>query len=199
MSQPKAFLLTGGRLYAERVVLSEARASTDYAQRNDGSVIVPLYAPPPSPRYSKGVTTWMARFNDALALLCGSQPEPSLTEAWVAHESEDLQEWALNQCPLPWAMGIAVIEAAYHLADHPEEGVGHAPRPGSDATSSPAASESTRIHAGHPRRGNLKDALDFLDKCRADPTSRDTGALKDAHEWVERAARDMVAPTEEPE
>lgn len=74
-------------------------------------------------------TTWIERFTAALALLCGTAPEPSMIRTWVTHENDDLQSWALNHCSLPWCMGIAVIEAAEHLADHPEEGVGHEPRP----------------------------------------------------------------------
>lgn len=78
-------------------------------------------------------TTWEQRFSDALALLCGERPAESMVSTWLAHENEDLQAWALNHCPLPWCMGIAVIEAAEYLADQPEEGVGHLPRQGSQA------------------------------------------------------------------
>ena len=70
-------------------------------------------------------TTWIQRFREALTLLCGEAPPEGMAEAWDAHESEALQDWALNHCPLSWAMGIVVIEAAMSLADQPEEGVGH--------------------------------------------------------------------------
>lgn len=39
---------------------------------------------------------------------------------------------------------------------------------------------------------NLREAVQFLDKCKADPDSRETGALKDAHAWVEESARNLV-------
>ena len=39
----------------------------------------------------------------------------------------------------------------------------------------------------------LKSALEFLDKCRADHDyATQVGALKDAREWVEEAARSVV-------
>lgn len=41
--EPSAYLLTGGRCYRDRVVLSEASAISDCASRKDGSHIVPLY------------------------------------------------------------------------------------------------------------------------------------------------------------
>ena len=74
------------------------------------------------------MTKWIDRFIAALTLLCGEAPPLGMAQSWANHETEDLQDWALNHCSLPWCMGIAVIEAAEHLADHPEEGVGHAAR-----------------------------------------------------------------------
>lgn len=74
-------------------------------------------------------TTWIQRFREALTLLCGEAPPEGMAEAWDAHESEELQEWALNHCCLPWCMGIVVIEAAMSLADQPEEGAGHLRHP----------------------------------------------------------------------
>jgi hypothetical protein len=43
---------------------------------------------------------------------------------------------------------------------------------------------------------DLKRAIRFLDLCRAEKTSAETGALRDAHEWVESAARAVVADSE---
>jgi hypothetical protein len=40
---------------------------------------------------------------------------------------------------------------------------------------------------------SLRAALDFLDRCRADKEAGPTGALRDAREWVESAARAVVA------
>jgi hypothetical protein len=36
---------------------------------------------------------------------------------------------------------------------------------------------------------DLREALAFLDKCRADGQSKLNGALRDAHEWLESSAR----------
>lgn len=38
----------------------------------------------------------------------------------------------------------------------------------------------------------LRTALDFLDRCRVDEEAKYNGALRDAHEWVESAARGAV-------
>lgn len=39
----------------------------------------------------------------------------------------------------------------------------------------------------------LANAVDFLDRCKADPvTAMETGAFKDAREWVEDASRTVV-------
>lgn len=40
---------------------------------------------------------------------------------------------------------------------------------------------------------DLRNALAFLDKCMADEASGPTGAFRDAVEWVEKAARQVVA------
>lgn len=45
----------------------------------------------------------------------------------------------------------------------------------------------------HRRILSLSDALDFLDKCRSQPNSGETGAYRDAVEWIESAARDAVS------
>lgn len=42
---------------------------------------------------------------------------------------------------------------------------------------------------------NLRNAVDFLDICRKDATASETGALKDAREWIEDAARKVLAAT----
>lgn len=78
------------------------------------------------------MTTWIERFTDALYLLCGSMPPERLVREWVSNTADPrgmtLQDWAATQSKLWWSMGISVIEAAEHLADHPEEGKGHAAR-----------------------------------------------------------------------
>jgi hypothetical protein len=44
----------------------------------------------------------------------------------------------------------------------------------------------------HRAMRRLADAIDFLDKCRSQPNSGETGAYRDAIEWVESAAREAV-------
>jgi hypothetical protein len=44
----------------------------------------------------------------------------------------------------------------------------------------------------------LKRAVEFLDKCRADRTSLETGAMRDASEWLESAAREVVHSPAQP-
>jgi hypothetical protein len=78
------------------------------------------------------MTKWIDRFAQALTLLCGEAPDMKLVWAWY-NNSEDpkllgLQDWAANKSKLKWSMGISVLEAAELLADHPEEGKGHARR-----------------------------------------------------------------------
>lgn len=40
---------------------------------------------------------------------------------------------------------------------------------------------------------SLSSAIDFLDRCKADREAGETGATRDAWEWVEGAAREVVA------
>lgn len=42
---------------------------------------------------------------------------------------------------------------------------------------------------------NLRNAVDFLDRCRKDKASTETGALGDAHDWLEDAARKVIEAT----
>ena len=43
-----------------------------------------------------------------------------------------------------------------------------------------------------PALNSLKNAVDFMDKCRVDDDAG-TGALLDAEKWIEAAAREVVA------
>jgi hypothetical protein len=45
----------------------------------------------------------------------------------------------------------------------------------------------------HRRMLSLWDALEFMDKCRSQPNSGETGAYRDAVEWIESAARDACS------
>lgn len=74
------------------------------------------------------MTTWNERFAAALALLCGGKQPPA--QSIVDHfdmsmDSFELQAWAVNNAALPWAQGVAIIDAARTLADQPEEGASH--------------------------------------------------------------------------
>jgi hypothetical protein len=44
----------------------------------------------------------------------------------------------------------------------------------------------------------LESALSFLDQCRADKSAVETGAMRDAHEWLESAARLLVRKQKTP-
>lgn len=46
---PVAWLITGGRVFADQVVREERAAKNGASQRNDGSTVVPLYTRPPAP------------------------------------------------------------------------------------------------------------------------------------------------------
>ena len=72
-----------------------------------------------------GGTTYLERFVDALGLLCRKVPPQALCEAWLNHESEDLQEWVVNHLRKHWASGIGTIEAAQCMANVPAEGENH--------------------------------------------------------------------------
>ena len=38
----------------------------------------------------------------------------------------------------------------------------------------------------------LQEAIEFLDLCRKSPGATETGALRDAHQWVEANARNLI-------
>lgn len=42
---------------------------------------------------------------------------------------------------------------------------------------------------------SLKGAFEFLEACRRDKTSAETGAIRDAHDWLETAARGVLGAT----
>lgn len=77
-------------------------------------------------------TTWMERFREAMAVMCGGKMPPlDMCEQWVRNEQFNgvdlLQEWVIDQpaVAVSWHTGIGTIEAAQVWADSPEEGVGH--------------------------------------------------------------------------
>lgn len=78
-------------------------------------------------------TTWMERFREAMALMCGGKMPPlGMCEQWVRNEQIDgedpLQAWAVEHAQVAWHTGIGTIEAAQVWADNPEEGVEHETR-----------------------------------------------------------------------
>jgi hypothetical protein len=81
------------------------------------------------------MTTWMDRFQHALAIMCGSLPPIEMCQEWVDHIEVNgqyrLQNWIFskgNKTP-QWAQAIVTIDAAQLWADGPEEGAGHAQKP----------------------------------------------------------------------
>ncbi len=69
-------------------------------------------------------TTWVQRYREALALLCGEQPPESavVDSLQPGADGWELQSWAAGKCRLAWAQGIVLIDAATILADTPAEG-----------------------------------------------------------------------------
>lgn len=62
-----------------------------------------------------------------------------------------------------------------------------------DAETAPYAELGVVIGAKRTKLDQLREAIEFLDKCRKQlNVSIETGALRDAHEWVETAARQLV-------
>jgi len=75
-------------------------------------------------------TTFVQRFTDAVAILCGSEPPANFVDEWLCNVEVNgvhrLQEWVLNQDATPtWSQGIVVLDAAYLLAESPAEGLQH--------------------------------------------------------------------------
>lgn len=74
-------------------------------------------------------TTWLERFQAAIAQLCnGNIPPFALCEEWNKQsESLELQDWVINHSGLKWAQDIAILDAAQMLANQPIESEDHAP------------------------------------------------------------------------
>ena len=77
-------------------------------------------------------TTYLQRFGDAVALLCGGhRPTDEVLLGWLEGPSEELQSFAASHGPA-WSQGIVLIEAAQVMADTPTEGVDHEYRDGNN-------------------------------------------------------------------
>jgi hypothetical protein len=71
--------------------------------------------------------TYVRRLGDVIQLLCGGQrPDDKTVADYLDRDQDslDLQDFCAAHGPA-WAQGIAVIDAAYLLADQPTEGVDH--------------------------------------------------------------------------
>lgn len=69
-------------------------------------------------------TSYLERVSDGFALLCnGNRPTPKMLEDWVLGTNERLQDWAVNNMAVYWGTGIGTIDAAFALAETPEEGI----------------------------------------------------------------------------
>lgn len=76
-------------------------------------------------------TTHLQRLGDALALLCGGvRPPDRMITDWIGDpDSITLQEFVLAHCALDWAQGIVAIDAAFVLAETPQETAGDESKP----------------------------------------------------------------------
>ena len=59
-------------------------------------------------------TTFVQRFSDAIAIMCGAEPPAEFVDEWLRNVEVDfvarLQEWVLNQEGAPqWAQGICSV------------------------------------------------------------------------------------------
>ncbi len=83
-----------------------------------------------SDKHWREPTTYMERFQGALARMCGAVPPEAICQEWLDSVSvnnvDRLQEWVATQPGTPaWAQAIVTIEAAMMWADEPTEGVAH--------------------------------------------------------------------------
>lgn len=72
-------------------------------------------------------TEFNDRFTDAMQLLCGGmRPEDRIVQDWFNGEldSAELQNFASTHGP-SWGQGCVLIDAAYLMANTPEEGEDH--------------------------------------------------------------------------
>ena len=89
-----------------------------------------LTTPPQRKPLTGKKTTFVQRFTDAVAILCGSEPPAEFVSEWLSaaevNGEHRLQGWVVSQSATPqWAQGIVVIDAAHVLASTPEEGEQH--------------------------------------------------------------------------
>lgn len=72
-------------------------------------------------------TTYVDRVLESFALICnGHRPPKQLVEDWLTEGDEvgnNLQDWAVNHAAPYWATGIGTIDAAFAMAESPEEGI----------------------------------------------------------------------------
>lgn len=98
------------------------------------------------------MTTWLERFTQALAVLCGGkQPPAEAIRDWddPGMDSHALQSWAISNAWMEWAQGVAIIDAARLLADQPAEGEGHeeSPHPAGAGVALPAQPSDEQVTA----------------------------------------------------
>lgn len=118
-------------------------------------------------------TTYLRRFGDAMALLCGGKrPSDEVLTAWLDTDADDmrLQEFAVEHGPA-WAQGIGLIDAARTMADQPTEGVEHeqAPEPARDeeieAVIACLGDDAAALRTDNPedeRAANMERAAELL-------------------------------------
>jgi hypothetical protein len=82
----------------------------------------------PKPEDWIAPTTYLQRFGDAVALLCGGRRATAkMLAGWLDGSDDSLQHFAIDNGPA-WAQGIVLLDAAALLAETPGEGVQHAAR-----------------------------------------------------------------------
>lgn len=79
-------------------------------------------------------TTWVQRFVEAVAAICGAFPSVQLCEEWVlsgeAQAPKVLEDWIEAQTSdLFWTHGPSILAAAIVMADAPRPGAGHLTKP----------------------------------------------------------------------
>lgn len=78
-----------------------------------------------TPSDGEVATSFLARFGDALQLLCcGHRPCDEWMVGWLTNTDDRLQDFAAMHGPA-WAQGIGLIDAAQVAASQPGEGPEH--------------------------------------------------------------------------
>jgi hypothetical protein len=82
------------------------------------------------------ITTYKQRFTAAVQALVGKKPPASHVDHWLGDNAKEalhwpLQDWvnANTKGTMGHIQGIAILDAAHHVAENPDEGENHEPAP----------------------------------------------------------------------